>query len=60
MKFKLKNYLFLLAVVWFLKLPHCDDVGHLIKKVTPEYGNIIEYYMHKVHHMGLSTELHQE
>ncbi len=30
-------------------LPHCDDVGHLIKKVTHEDGHTTEHCMRTVH-----------
>ncbi len=30
-------------------LPHCDDVGHLFKKVMDEKGNIKEHCMRTIH-----------
>jgi len=30
-------------------LPHCDDVGHLIKKVTHDDGSVTEHCMRTVH-----------
>ena len=31
------------------RLPHCDDVGHLIRRITDENGETSEYCLRTVH-----------